>query len=135
MPAPIRRKINRKYRDLDLDMLVHPHTGDLVARVDDSAINASLMAIIKTKKGEKPFDPNFGSTIYNSLFEPFHPTTSLSLQARIKSTINIQEPRVKLHSVVVDANESKNGYSVTITYSPINENRVVDMIFFLERLR
>lgn len=135
MPAPIRRKINRKYKDLDLDMLIHPHTGDLVARVDDSAINGSLMSIIKTKKGEKVFNPKFGSNIHSSLFEPFHPTTSISLESQIKSTISLQEPRVRLHSVVVLGNESKNGYAVTITYSPINENRVVSLELFLERLR
>jgi len=131
----IKIELNRRYSDLDLDMLVHPHTHDLVARFDWSAINGALLNIIKTKKGEKPFNPEFGSTIYHALFEPIHPRMEVDLATQIKQTVNKQEPRIKLHSVVVNASPDENGYDVSITYSPINEVRIVELEFFLERLR
>jgi phage baseplate assembly protein W len=135
MPAPIGLQINRRYSDLDLDMLVHPHTGDLVVRYDDSAINGSIRNIIKTRVGEKHFLPDFGSSVFNVLFEPFHPTTRIALQDQIRSTITNQEPRVELISVVVNENIRMDGYEVTIMYSPVNETKVVTLEFFLDRLR
>lgn len=135
MPAPIGIQINRRYSDLDLDMLVHPHTGDLVSRKNESAINGSIQNIIKTKTGERVFNPNFGSSVYSVLFEPFHPTTKIALRDQIRSTIVNQEPRVVLSDVRVNENISKDGYQITIAYSPINETRIVTLEFFLDRLR
>ena len=126
---------NRQYKDLDLDMQIHPHTHDLVSRLDDIAINGSLMNIIKTRKGERVFNPSFGSTIYNSLFEPMHPRVSIDLKTQIENTINNQEPRVNLRSVLVESMVERNGYEITITYTPINETRIVELEFFLQRLR
>ncbi|MDE0953993.1 MAG: hypothetical protein OR994_04900, partial [Candidatus Poseidoniales archaeon] len=70
MPAPIRTQRVRKYRDLDLDFLVHPMTNDIVGRTDVDAINGSIIHIVKTQRGERVFASEFGSTIYHSLFEP-----------------------------------------------------------------
>ena len=66
MPAPIHTKRLRKYRDLDLDFLVHPLTSDIVGRSDVDAINGSVINIIKTQRGARVFQSDFGSTIYLS---------------------------------------------------------------------
>ena len=39
MPQPIKTEITRRYRDIDLDMIVHPLTNDIVGRNDVEAIN------------------------------------------------------------------------------------------------
>jgi phage baseplate assembly protein W len=135
MPQPIRTQINRKYSDIDLDMLVHPHTNDVVGRYDHSAINGSIMNIIKTKKGERVFNPDFGSTVYNSLFQPMSSTTRITLEAQIENAINTQEPRADLQSVTVKAVPDENRYAVWIVYVPINEQEIVELDFFLDRLR
>ena len=51
MPAPIHTKSLRKYRDLDLDFLVHPLTNDIVGRSDVDAINGSVINLLKTQRG------------------------------------------------------------------------------------
>lgn len=135
MPDLIRTKINRRYKDLDLDMIVHPMTADISARYDDAAINGSLMNIIKTKKGERAFNPTFGSNIYSYLFEPLEPIVKIDLKDEIVSVLANQEPRIVLHSVLVEINDNLDGYDITISYAPINENRIVNLEFFLNRLR
>ncbi|MEO1942685.1 MAG: GPW/gp25 family protein [Candidatus Thioglobus sp.] len=135
MPAPISLQINRRYSDLDLDMLPHPHTHDLTVRYDEAAINGSIKNIIKTKPGERVFRPTFGSTIYSVLFEPFHPTTKIALKDQIRSTIINHEPRVVLKIVNIIERQEKDGYEITIKYTPINETKIVTLEFFLERLR
>ena len=135
MPAPIRTQRVRKYRDLDLDMLVHPMTNDIVGRSDVDAINGSIIHIIRTQRGERVFQSSFGSTIYHSLFEPMITETRVILEGAIQEAINHFEPRVDLTGVQVTADPDRNGYEVTIVYVPINEGSPVSLDFFLNRLR
>ena len=135
MPAPIRTQRVRKYRDLDLDMLVHPMTNDIVGRSDVDAINGSIIHIIRTQRGERVFQSSFGSTIYHSLFEPMATETRVILEGAIQEAINHFEPRVDLTGVQVTADPDRNGYEVTIVYVPINEGSPVSLDFFLNRLR
>ena len=135
MPAPIHTKRQRKYRDLDLDMLVHPLTKDIVGRSDVDAINGSIIRIIRTQRGERVFQSSFGSTIYHSLFEPMNIETRVVLEGAIEQAIRRFEKRCKLKGVEVKADPDRNGYAVTIVYVPINEGSPVALDFFLNRLR
>ncbi len=135
MPAPIKQTRLRKYRDLDLDMLVHPMTNDIVGRSDVDAINGSIIRIIRTKRGERVFQSEFGSTIYSSLFEPMSIETRVVLEGAIEQAIRRFESRCQLQGVEVEADPDRNGYSVTIYYTPINEGSPVTLDFFLNRLR
>jgi len=135
MPAPIHTKRLRKYRDLDLDMLVHPLTNDIVGRSDVDAINGSIIRIIRTKRGERVFNSDFGSTIYHSLFEPMNIETRVVLEAAIEQAIRRFEKRCELKGISVEADPDRNGYHVSIVYVPINEGSPVALDFFLNRLR
>ena len=135
MPAPIKTKRLRKYRDLDLDFLVHPMTNDIVGRADVDAINGSVINIIKTQRGERVFQSEFGSTIYHSLFEPMQTETRVILEGAIEEAINTFEPRIELQGVKCTPDPDRNGYAVTIVYFPINEGSPVELDFFLNRLR
>ena len=135
MPAPIKTKRLRKYRDLDLDFLVHPLTNDIVGRSDVDAINGSIIRIIRTQRGERVFQSSFGSTIYHSLFEPMNIETRVVLEGAIEQAIRRFEKRCILKGVQVEADPDRNGYAVTIVYVPINEGSPVALDFFLNRLR
>jgi|TARA_B110000116_G_scaffold187444_1_gene162543 phage baseplate assembly protein W len=135
MPAPINTTRIRKYRDLDLDMLVHPMTKDIVGRSDVDAINGSIIRIIKTQRGERVFQSAFGSTIYHSLFEPMSLETRVVLEGAIEQAIRRFEKRCILKGVQVEADPDRNGYSVSIVYVPVNEGSPVALDFFLNRLR
>jgi len=135
MPSPIKTTRIRKYRDLDLDMLVHPMTKDIVGRSDVDAINGSIIRIIKTQRGERVFQSAFGSTIYHSLFEPMSLETRVVLEGAIEQAIRRFEKRCILKGVQVEADPDRNGYSVSIVYVPVNEGSPVALDFFLNRLR
>ena len=135
MPAPIKQTRLRQYRDLDLDMLVHPMTKDIVGRSDVDAINGSIIRFIRTQRGERVFQSDFGSTIYSSLFEPMSIETRVVLENAIEQAIRRFETRCQLQGVEVEADPDRNGYSVTIFYTPINDGSPVTLDFFLNRLR
>jgi phage baseplate assembly protein W len=132
---PIRRGINRRYKDIDLDMIVHPHTDDIVGRYDDEALTGSILNIIKTRKGERVFNPDFGSNVYHSLFEPMTSTCRITLEAQIENALHQWEPRIVLNFVNITAEEERNAYNVSIGYTPVSGGAMREIEFFLNRLR
>ena len=94
----------------------NPLNGDLIALKDNSAIARSLKNIVLTGRGEKFFDPEFGSGISESLFENLDEVTALAIKEEIEYSIVNYEPRVDLVSVVVDPDYDGNQYFVTIVY-------------------
>ena len=127
--------INRRFKDIDLDMIIHPHTNDVVGRYDDEALVGSVLNIIKTRKGERVFQPDFGSTIYNSLFEPMSQSTRISLEAQIENALHQHEPRIHVNFIEVHVDIDENRYNVTIGFTPVNGGVMREIEFFLNRLR
>ena len=57
------------FKDINLSFKRHPVTNDVVSINDEDAIKRSVKNIIFTIMGEKPFSPEFGSVINDSLFD------------------------------------------------------------------
>jgi phage baseplate assembly protein W len=132
---PLRREVNRRYKDIDLDLIVHPHTNDIVGRYDEEALTGSIINIIRTRRGERVFNPDFGSNIYSSLFEPMSSATRIMLEAQIENALEQHEPRITLQYVKITAEEEMNRYNVIIAYVPVSSGNMVEIEFFLNRLR
>jgi|TARA_R100000008_G_scaffold85677_1_gene76280 phage baseplate assembly protein W len=89
------------YSDLDVDLAKNSFTGDASTKKDLHAIRQSVQNILLTRKGEKPFDPFFGSEIDNFMFEQQGSfLTTITLKNRIETTINKLDPRVKYEDFV-----------------------------------
>jgi hypothetical protein len=125
----------RSWSDLDLDFLAHPVTKDIVLKKDVESIKRSVRNLIMTNKFERPFQPELGSGIRGVLFDLVGPTTAVVLQDEIRHVIQNFEPRVELVNVRVISAIDKNGYYVTIEFTPLNFPEPVTIEFFLERLR
>ena len=125
----------RTFSDLDLNFLQHPATKDIRKKVGENSIKQSIKNLIMTNPLEKPFQPEIGCGVYNLLFEPMMPSTALEKEESITDVINSYEPRVSLGAVRVTENSSMNGYDVYISFSIINSEQLVEVDFFLERMR
>jgi hypothetical protein len=67
-----------KYSDFFNDIIINPVTGDLAKRTNEEAVRQSIINLILTGRGERPFQPLVGSDIYQLLFETITlETTSL----------------------------------------------------------
>jgi phage baseplate assembly protein W len=126
---------NYKFRDLDLDFLSHPATGDIVGKTDVDAIRRALRNLILFRKGEKPFHPEIASGVKDLLFEPATPITAIRLQNEITRVIKTYEPRVILDSVGVNLNSGGTSFSIDIQFTVQNTLRKGTVSFSLERLR
>ena len=63
------------------------------------------------------------------------PSTALEIEESITDVINSYEPRVTLGAVQVTENSSMDGYDVYISFSIVNSEQLVEVDFFLERMR
>ena len=109
-------RVTQEFKDISMTFKTNPLNGDLIALKDNSAIARSLKNIVLTGRGEKFFDPEFGSGISESLFENLDEVTALAIKEEIEYSIVNYEPRVDLVSVVVDPDYDGNQYFVTIVY-------------------
>jgi phage baseplate assembly protein W len=124
------------FKDLSVTFKKHPVTDDLVTVKNTAAISQSIVNLLLTGKGERLFQPNLGSGIYNTLFEPLDFGTAGIIRAEVIDVINRYEPRIIINNIIVVPDYDNNGYSVELTYIVRGrEDRPVGIEFFLERTR
>ena len=91
----------------------NPLSGDLIALKNENAIARAVRNIVSTTPGEKLFDPDFGSSVSEILFEN---VDDIKIRDEIRSSLSNYEPRVELIDVEVDPNFDENQFDVLITY-------------------
>lgn len=125
----------RTYKDLDLNFLPHPVTGDIIKKVDDNAIIASIKNLLSISKYEKPFHPEIYSSLKAHLFEQVDSVTSSAIENEIRSTISSYEPRVEIIELMAVPDYDNQGYTVTLSFFIVNRADPITIELFLERIR
>ena len=125
----------RQYKDIDMNFLAHPVTGDIAKKVGDDAIIQSVYNLLSFSKYEKLFQPRIYSNLRAHLFEPLDVITSSAINNEIRNVINNWERRVSLTEVNVTPNYDMNGYNVSIGFFIVNSIDPITINFFLERIR
>lgn len=128
-------RIEEVYSDFSTPFLVDPNKLDLVADVNEDAVKTSIKNILLTDRGERLFNPTFGSDIRSLLFENITPQTESSIREYIELSINNFEPRANIIDVVVSALPEANAYAVTIVFSVINRSEPIVLDILLNRIR
>ena len=113
MPA---QRVSKRFKDLSMSFKYNPLSGDLIALKNENAIARAVRNIVLTTPGEKLFDPDFGSSVGEILFENVDDITAVSIQDEIRNCLNNYEPRVDLVNVDVNPNFDENQFDVKITY-------------------
>ena len=113
MPA---QRVSKGFKDVSMSFKYNPLSGDLITLSNENAIARAVRNIVSTTPGEKFFDPDFGSSVGEILFENVDDITAVSIQDEIKSCLGNYEPRVELIEVFVDPNFDENQFDVKITY-------------------
>ena len=109
-------RVKQGYKDLSMSFRSNPLNDDLIGLKNESAIARSIKNLVFTRKGEKFFDPDFGSEISASLFENIDEVTAIAIQDDIEYMIKMHEPRVKLINVESIPNYDNNQFDVVIVY-------------------
>ena len=129
------KRVNRQYKDLDLDFGLNSVTKDVNKLTDAEAVKRSVRNLINTNHYERPFHPEIGSNLRAMLFENITPQMTHAISKQIDLLLKNFEPRVRLVQVNVQPFIERNGYRASISFYVINTPERVEIETFLERLR
>ena len=104
---------------------------------DEDAIKKSVKNIIFTILGEKPFEPNFGSIVNQSLFELNTTLNQIRVADDIKASLKNYEPRISDIRVSVTIAPDTNEMNCTVQYEIVGlstPTQEVDVLLFPARV-
>lgn len=84
------------------------------------AIKNNLINFFSTKKGERVFNPFFGSAIQTILFENIDPDTIKVIRKIINDELSQYFPFVSLQNLTVNFEDTTNSLFIGITYVATN---------------
>ena len=87
--------------DINIDLNKNKFTNDVGVVRDVNSVRQSLINIILTIPGEKPFNRGFGTRIEDSLFDNFVYSDSINTQMEIRKTVEAYEPRIEIEDVYI----------------------------------
>ena len=128
---------SRAFKDINLSFKRHPVTNDVVAIRNEDAIKRSVKNIIFTILGEKPFEPDFGSVINESLFDLNTNLSEIRITDEIKSSLLNYEPRIDNIEVTVQVAPDRNEMNCTVQYDIVGlpaPTQEVDVLLFPARV-
>ena len=112
------------------DLLLEFNGEIVIASRHVDLIKQDLMNHFYTRKGERVMDPEFGSIIWDLLYEPIDESTKEDLVEDCK-TIIASDPRVQLIDLILD--DVGNGIRVDIQLNVLPFNQQASMQVNFER--
>jgi len=128
---------SRAFKDINLSFKRHPVTNDVMTIRDEDAIKRSVKNIIFTILGEKPFDPDFGSIINNSLFDLNTNLSEIRVSDEIRQSLLNFEPRIENIEINVTVVPDSNELNCTVQYDIVGlptPTQEVDVLLFPARV-
>lgn len=119
------------FKDLSLDFTPHPVSGDVRPITDDTAVKRALLNLINTRKGSRPFNPEYGSDIGNYLFRNADIFAQHELEQSLYQTITRFESRVDV--LRIDAQFEDLGIKIQIDFQIKNTNRQLTLATLVKR--
>ena len=128
---------SRAFKDINLSFKRHPVTNDVLTVSNEDAIKRSVKNIIFTILGEKPFEPEFGSVINDSLFEFNTSLNEMKVSDEIKQSLLNFEPRIDNTRITVSIYPDSNELNCTVQYDIVGipaPTQEVDVLLFPARV-
>ena len=117
--------MSEKYTDYDIDFPRNSFTGDISLRKEAASIRQSVLNIIMTKPGEKPFNRGFGVGMHRLLFENFSDLDIAVLKSTVQSQLISFEPRVIFKDLIVNTSAiDNNELNVEVVYTILKETDI-----------
>ena len=123
------------YKDLDFTFKQNPNTNDVGIKKDNASISQSVLNILRTNHGERPFNYNFGANLRSYLFENMSNITAANMSTSINTALANWEPRIEVLNTNIQAKGDENDVRITVTGRVISTNEVIDIATTIERLR
>lgn len=108
-----------------IDQISPPYT-----LTDVELIKQDILNVFMTRKGERVMRPNFGSSVWDYLYEPFDSYTKQAIETDIYDIIH-NEPRAKLLNLNIV--ESEHGISIEAILEFVTGETAESLLYTFER--
>jgi len=116
--------VSKAYRGIST---VNPE-NDATTLYDLALIKQDLLNHFHIRQGEKLENPEFGTIIWDALFEPFTDDLKGAIAENVTAIVNY-DPRVQVNAVSVDTYESGIQIELDLTYLPYNISEKMKLDF------
>jgi hypothetical protein len=97
---------------------------------DAKAIKADLLHLLLTRKGQRLYNPDFGTDLLKYIFEPNDALTWDSLKEEVTNSVKRYLPKLNVTSLTVTQSEQSE-YSATIRLDYTITENVFDIVDFV----
>ena len=123
------------YSDFRKDLAKSPVSNDIALLKDEDSVKESIKNLILTDPGERLMQPFIGGGIRALLFENITPAVIKIIEDRVRTTVEIYEPRAELMDVTVSSNIDDNQVGVTVRFYVQSQQQPIVLNVILERIR
>ncbi len=95
----------------------------------EADIRESLIILLSTIQGERVMRPNYGTTVYDLLFEPLDLNVGTLVSEEVKRSILVHEPRVFVDKVTPTQDPFAGFLELSIEYTIISTNTRSNLVF------
>ena len=88
-----------------------------MTRVTKDAFSSDLLLLLLTQKGERYYEPDYGTDLLKYIFEPNDTLTASDVEQEIKRTVSLYIPNLMINNIVFNWNTDAEG-------QPISENQL-----------
>jgi len=97
---------------------------------DEADIHASLVILFGTRPGERLLRPDYGLDLSPLLFEPLSTTLRTLLEDRIRTTVLVYEPRIRVLALSVDDERALEGVlQIRLDYAVRSTNSRFNLVY------
>lgn len=89
---------------------------------DNSAIKADLLHLILTQKGQRFYNPSFGTNLLKFIFEPNEQLTFSAIKGEIETAITKYLPNLKLKNLIIEESADDNHVAIVTLEYEITDN-------------
>lgn len=115
-----------KYSDIDLFLPKNNLTNDISFKKDVYAVSQSIGNLILTRRGERPFYPNLGTDLIDTLQTARSQIELNILKEVIKSQLEVQEPRAIID--IIEITRDLDNYTVRVDFHLVNNTDITGSI-------
>jgi phage baseplate assembly protein W len=95
---------------------------------DDMLVLQDMLNAFNIPQGQKPGRPEYGSTLWDFIFEPNTPEVQSYIEDEVRRIIN-QDPRIILNTISVYPNEYGIMLELELAVNPINQTKLMRIMF------
>jgi phage baseplate assembly protein W len=97
---------------------------------DADAIKSDLMHLLLTRKGQRLYNPDFGTNLMKYIFEPEDNQSFEALKDEVTNTIKKYLPKLSVKSITVTQSEDSE-YAAVIRLDYVITDNVFDIVDFV----